>query len=263
MPDQIADTIIGVGDPDRVEQVSRYFDSIEVRNQKREFVTHTGTFKGKRLSVISTGIGPDNVEIFFHEIDALVNIDLKSKTPHANRRSLRIVRIGTSGSLQKDLSVGSHLASDHAAGLDNLMNFYVLPQSELELSIASGLKQHTGISFQPHVALGSVGLREKLAAGMVVGNTVTCPGFYAPQGRQVRVPIRYPNLLNDLTTFRHNGFHFSNFEMETAAYFSLGRLMGHETASVNAIIANRVLGEFAKNAREVVDGLIVKVLERI
>ena len=262
-PDQIADTILGVGDPDRVEQVSKYFDSIEFKNQKREFVTHTGTFEGKRVSVISTGIGPDNVEIFFHEVDALVNIDLKSKTANANKRSLRIIRVGTSGAMQKEIPLGAHLISNHAAGMDNLMTFYNLSQSHDELTIGSSLKQHLGISFQPYVVRGSIELIGKLGEEMISGNTLTCPGFYAPQGRQVRVPIRYPNLLADLTTFRHDDFHFSNFEMETAAYFALGRLMGHETASVNAIIANRVLGEFSKNASEVLDGLILKVLERI
>ena len=262
-PHQIADTILGVGDPDRVEQVSKYFDSIEFKNQKREFVTHTGTFEGKRVSVISTGIGPDNVEIFFHEVDALVNIDLKSKTANANKRSIRIIRVGTSGAMQKETPLGAHVISNHAAGMDNLMTFYNLSQSHDELTIGSSLKQHLGISFQPYVVRGSIELIGKLGEEMISGNTVTCPGFYAPQGRQVRVPIRYPNLLADLTTFRHDDFHFSNFEMETAAYFALGRLMGHETASVNAIIANRVLGEFSKNAHEVVDGLILKVLERI
>jgi uridine phosphorylase len=263
LPEQLADTILAVGDPGRVEQVSRNFDSIEFKNQKREFVTHTGTFRGKRISVISTGIGPDNVEIFFHEVDALVNIDLQRKEAKAVHRSLNIIRVGTSGAMQKEIEVGSLVVSDQAVGLDNLMQFYTLPQSEAQRTVALDLQRHTGISFLPYVAQGSDLLREKIGKGIIKGNTATCPGFYAPQGRQVRVPIRYPNLLGDLGTFRSADFHLSNFEMETSTYFSLGRLMGHETASANAIIANRVTGEFSKNAHNVVDSLIQHVLEHI
>ncbi len=263
LPDQLADTILAVGDPDRVEQVSRNFDTVEFRNQKREFITHTGTFGGKRISVISTGIGPDNVEIFFQEVDALVNLDLHRKEPNAVRRSLNIVRVGTSGAIQKEISVGSLLISDQAVGLDNLMQFYGLPQSEPQLAVGRALQQHTGISFPPYVARGSNSLREKIGQGIFTGHTATCPGFYAPQGRQLRIPIRYPNLLRDLGTFRSAEFRLANFEMETSAYFSLGQLMGHKTASANAIIANRVTGEFSKNAHEVVDSLIQHVLEKI
>lgn len=263
VPDQLADHIIAVGDPGRVEQVSRNFDTVEFKNQKREFVSHTGSLGGKRITVISTGIGPDNVEIFFHEVDALANIDLKRKEPNEIRRSLHIIRIGTSGSMQKEIPVGFKLISDLAVGLDNLMQFYTLPQSESETAVSKSLQAHTGISFQPYMVPGSTALREKIGRDMIKGNTVTCPGFYAPQGRRVRVPIRYPNLLSDLGTFQSAGVHFSNFEMETATYFALGRLMGHETASANAIIANRVTGEFAKNTHDVVDELIRQVLERI
>lgn len=263
VPDQLANIIIGVGDPGRVQQVSQYFSKVEFKSQKREFVTHTGIFDGKRISVISTGIGPDNVEIFFHEVDALANIDLTRKEPHAKHQSLNIIRIGTSGAMRQDIPVGSHVISDVAAGLDNLMNFYDVPHEGKEEKLAQALQGHVKISFQPYLVQGSVALREKVSKGMLVGNTVTCPGFYAPQGRQVRIPIRYPNLLNDLGSFQSEGFHFSNFEMETSTYFALGRMMGHATASANAIIANRVTREFAKDGHVVVDALIRKVLEQL
>ena len=191
LPDQLADTILAVGDPGRVEQVSRNFDTIEFRNQKREFITHTGTYGGKRISVISTGIGPDNVEIFFQEVDALVNIDLHRKEPNAVRRCLNIVRVGTSGAMQKEIEVGSLLISDQAVGLDNLMQFYNRPQSEPQVAVCRALQQHTGLSFVPYVTHGSDSLREKISRGIFTGHTATCPGFYAPQGRQLRIPIRY------------------------------------------------------------------------
>lgn len=263
VPDQLADTILAVGDPGRVEEVSRYFSHVEFRSQKREFITHTGIFEGKRISVISTGIGPDNVEIFFHEVDALVNIDLSRREPRPVARALNIIRVGTSGAMQADIPVGSLVISDFAAGLDNLMSFYDLPHTAQESSIAGALQQHTGISFLPYVTQGSVALREKVGKGMLQGNTVTCPGFYAPQGRRVRTPIKYPDLLNDLGSFRQREFRFSNFEMESSAYFAFGRLMGHHTASANAIIANRVTREFARESHRVVDGLIRRVLENL
>ncbi|MBL7850129.1 MAG: nucleoside phosphorylase [Cyclobacteriaceae bacterium] len=263
LPEQLADTILAVGDPGRVEEVSRYFSHIDSRTHKREFITHTGTFNGKRISVISTGIGPDNVEIFFHEVDALVNIDLARREPRPVPRSLNIIRVGTSGAMQADVPVGSLVISDFAAGLDNLMSFYDLPHAADESAIAEALQRHTGLSFRPYVTQGSREWREKAGRGMLVGNTVTCPGFYAPQGRRVRTPIRYPDLLNDLGSFRHGDFRFTNFEMESSAYFAFGRLMGHHTASANAIIANRVRREFAKESHDVVDALIRRVLENV
>jgi len=262
VPDQLADTIIAVGDPGRVEQVSHYFSKVEFKSQNREFVTHTGIYQGKRISVISTGIGPDNVEIFFHEVDALANIDLSRREPRAVHRTLNIIRLGTSGAMQADIPVGSHMVSDYAAGLDNLMNFYSLSHREEEYAMAEALQRHAKISFQPYLVRGTVSLREKISDGMLVGNTVTCPGFYAPQGRRVRIPIRYPALLTDLSSFRSGSIYFSNFEMETSAYFAFGRLMNHATASANAIIANRVTGEIARDGHAIIDSLIVKVLEQ-
>lgn len=262
-PEHLADTILAVGDPDRVAEISRYFDVTEYKSQKREFVTHTGTVGGKRISVISTGIGPDNVEIFFHEVDALVNIDLQRREPRSTARSLNIIRVGTSGAMQEDIPVGSMVVSDFACGLDNLMEFYELPQSSAEGSLAEALRSHTQLTFRPYVVQGSVALRERVGRGMITGNTVTCPGFYAPQGRRVRVPIRYPSLLTDLTSFRSQAFRFSNFEMESSTYFAFGRLFGHHTASANAIIANRVTREFSPRSHDVVDKLIQVVLQNL
>src|SRR5690606_21770536 len=232
---------------------------------RREFITQVGTYRGKRLTVISTGIGTDNVEIFFNELDALVNIDLKTREPKPRRRKLKVVRIGTSGALQADIPVGSHLVSDYAVGFDNLMSFYHFEQSEIENEIAGQIQQSTGLPFKPYLVRGSETLRKMIGEGMVAGNTVTAPGFYAPQGRALRLPLRYPRLLDDLTVFHHRGedFWLTNFEMETAGYYGLGRLLGHEVVSVNAIIGNRVTNQFSKDPNVIVEGLITKVLDRI
>jgi uridine phosphorylase len=263
LPKHISDTIITVGDPSRVYQVSEYFDEVEFEMNKREFITHVGKYKGKKITVISTGIGTDNVEIFFNELDALVNIDLKTREPKSRRKKLRIVRVGTSGGLQEELPVGSHLISDYAVGLDNLMNFYDLPMDDFETGVAHDIQKKIGLPFMPYVVRGSSSLREQIGKDMVVGNTVTCPGFYAPQGRELRLPIRFPKLLDDLNYYHKGDFWLTNFEMETAGYYSMARLLGHEVISTNAIIANRVKNKFAKDPNKVIDSLIQKVLDRI
>jgi uridine phosphorylase len=263
LPKNISDTIITVGDPSRVYAVSQYFDEVEFEMNKREFITHVGKYKGKRITVISTGIGTDNIEIFFTELDALVNIDLKTREPKSRKKKLKIIRIGTSGALQEDIPIGTHLASDYAIGLDNLMNFYDLPMDDLETGLAHDIQKKTGLPFMPYAVRGSVSLREQIGADMMKGNTVTCPGFYAPQGREVRVPIRFPRLLEDLNYYHKGDFWLTNFEMETAGYYAMGRLLGHEVLSVNAIIANRIKNKFSKDPNKVVESLIKKVLERI
>jgi uridine phosphorylase len=263
LPKNISDTVITVGDPSRVHAVSQYFDQIEFEMNKREFITHVGTYKGKRITVISTGIGTDNIEIFFTELDALVNIDLKTREPKSRKRKLKVIRIGTSGALQDDIPLGTHLASDYAVGLDNLMNFYDLPMDDLETGLAHDIQKKTGLPFMPYVVRGSVSLREQIGADMMKGNTVTCPGFYAPQGRELRVPIRFPKLLEDLNYYHKGDFWLTNFEMETAGYYALGRLLGHDVLSVNAIIANRIKNKFSKDPNKIVEALIKKVLERV
>lgn len=263
LPRHISDTIITVGDPSRVYQVSEYFDEVEFEMNKREFITHVGKYKGKKVTVISTGIGTDNIEIFFNELDALVNVDLKTREPKSRRKKLRIVRIGTSGALQEDIAVGAHLISDYAVGLDNLMNFYDLPMDDFETGIAHDLQKKTGLPFMPYVVRGSETMRDQIGEGMLIGNTVTCPGFYAPQGRQLRIPIRFPKLLEDLNYYHKGDFWLTNFEMETAGYYSMARLLGHEVVSANAIIANRIKNKFAKDPNKVINALIENVLERI
>lgn len=265
LPKHISDTVLTVGDPSRVNTISQHFDSIEFEMNRREFITQVGTYKGKRVTVISTGIGTDNIEIFFTEIDALVNIDLKTREPRSRKRKLKIIRIGTSGALQEDIPVGSYLLSDYAVGFDNLMNFYDLYQDDTEKVIAEDIRKKVKLPFTPYIVRGSEALRKIIGADMLTGNTITAPGFFAPQGRSVRIPIRYPKLLDDLNAYHHrpSDFWLANFEMETAGYYAMARLLGHEALSANAIIANRIKNKFSKDPNEIVEGLIKMVLDRI
>jgi len=262
-PKDIADTIIAVGDPSRVYQVSNYFDDVEFEMNRREFITHTGKYKGKSVTVISTGIGTDNIEIFFTEIDALANIDLKTREVKRKKKSLKIIRIGTSGSLQEDVPVDSHLITEYAVGIDSLMCFYLLPQNGMEQKLGSKLKERLGLPYSPYFVRASDLLFEQFKSGMIIGNTITSPGFYAPQGRKIRLDLRLPNLLDELNYFHEEGMWLTNFEMETAAYYAFGRLLGHETISLNAIIANRIKDQFSKDSHKVVDLLIKKVLKNL
>jgi uridine phosphorylase len=264
LPQHIADTIITVGDPNRVDQVSQHFTEIEFEMNKREFITHTGKFNNKRITVISTGIGTDNIEIVLTELDALVNIDLKTREPKSKKRKLRIIRVGTSGALQEDIPTGTFITSEYGIGFDNLMQFYPLAQTPYESMLGATIQQHTNLSFTPYVVKGSEQLLTVFSSahGFKIGNTITAPGFYAPQGRQVRIPTKYPKLLEELTYYHDaaSNFWLTNFEMETAAYYALGRMLQHECISLNAIIANRVRNKFAQNAHQLVDELIVKTL---
>ncbi len=263
LPHHIADTIITVGDPERVPRISKYFDKVEIKIAKREFVTHTGTFKGKPLTVMSTGMGTDNIEIVMMELDALVNIDLKNRQVKEGHQSLNIIRLGTSGSLQPDIPVGAHLVSDYAIGLDTLMFFYNLVNTQEELNLQEAIYTEAQLPFKPYVVRGSQVLLLKIGYDMIRGNTLTSPGFYAPQGRQVRATLRLPNLVEALSHFRFEGKKLTNFEMETAGYYAMGKILGHEVLSVNAILANRITNEFSANPDEVVEGLIHKVMDRL
>jgi uridine phosphorylase len=268
LPEQISDTIITVGDPDRVARVSRHFDALEVEVQNREFVTHTGDYKGRRISVVSTGIGTDNIDIVLNELDALVNIDLVNRTINEEKIPLHIIRIGTSGALQASIPLGSHLVSEYAIGLDALMHFYPLVQTGYESVVSNALQETLALDYQPYCVRGSDILREQMGHDMVPGHTITCPGFYAPQGRMLRLESKIEDLMGRLEKFvveepNHDLFRFTNFEMETAGYYALGRLLGHEVISLNAIVANRITKEFASDADRIIDDLIVKTLDRL
>jgi uridine phosphorylase len=265
LPKHVSDVVIAVGDPGRVYKVSQYFNEVEFEMNKREFITHVGHFNEKRVTVISTGIGTDNVEIFMTELDALVNIDLKTRQPKPKKRRLKIIRIGTSGAMQEDIPVGSHLVSEYGVGLDNLMAFYDLPADAYEESIADDIQEKLKLPFKPYIVKGSQKLLDRFSPDMIIGNTLTAPGFYAPQGRRVRAATRFPKLLDDLSAYHstNSDFWLTNFEMETAAMYAFGRLLGHEMISTNAIIANRIQNKFARNPEQAVDSLIQKVLERI
>ncbi|MEQ9405115.1 MAG: nucleoside phosphorylase [Cyclobacteriaceae bacterium] len=262
-PKDVSDKIIVVGDPGRVHRVSAFFDSVDFEMNRREFITHTGKYKRKRLTVISSGMGTDNIEILMQELDAIFNIDLKKREPKQRRKKLQIIRIGTSGAIQEDLKVGTHLATEYAFGLDTLMHFYKAKHKGIEKKLSQKLQQAIGLPYEPYCFRGSESLLEKFRDCMVVGNTVTCPGFYAPQGRELRIPIRFNDLIENLQYFNEEGVWLTNLEMETAGYYAFGRMMGHEVLSLNAILANRTKGTFSKDPNKVIDGLIKKALDRI
>lgn len=262
-PEHLSDIILTVGDPGRVYKISQYFDDVDFEMNKREFITHIGRYKGKRITVISSGMGTENVEILLNELDALANIDFNTREVKKDRRSLKIIRIGTSGSLQTDVPIGSHLVSDYGIGLDTLMYFYKLQQTQLESEICLQLKEALKIPFLPYCVSGSEQLKKQFAFDMLAGNTVTCPGFYAPQGRKLRLELAFPDIIKNLNYFHTRDFWLTNFEMETAGYYAFGRLLGHQVLSVNAIIANRITTEFAKNPEKIIDSLILKILDRV
>ena len=265
-PEEIAQTIITVGDPDRVKEVSKYFDKIEFKNQHREFVTHTGYIGKKRISVTSTGIGPDNIDIVLNELDALVNIDLETRTVKENLTSLNIIRVGTCGSLQKDIPVDSFVASTHGLGLDNLLNFYLHSNNEEEKQILHAFITHTqmqqGISEQ-YINAASISLLKEFVSGFHQGITVTCPGFYGPQGRVLRMGLKQPQLIDRLSSFSFGQHRISNFEMETSAIYGMGKILGHHCLSLSAIVANRISKEFSKDGGAAVEELIKRTLEII
>ena len=257
-PDELANTIITVGDPDRVAVVSKHFDSVEVKRQHREFISHTGYIGKKRITVISTGIGPDNIDIVVNELDALKNIDIDNRTIKANHTPLTIIRLGTSGALQADIPVDSLVAGTHGLGLDNLLNFYRLESNTEEQQMLQQFIAHTQLTgnIQPYLVAGSSHILKHFVNGFHQGITVTCPGFYGPQGRILRLGISNPSLVDNLTSFRFGSHRISNFEMETSAIYGLGKLLGHHCLSINVIVANRVRKEFSKDGAAAVEKLI-------
>ncbi len=265
-PEEIANTIITVGDPDRVKEVSKYFDKIEHTSQHREFVTHTGMLGNKRLSVVSTGIGPDNIDIVLNELDALVNIDFESRTIKPALQHLTIIRMGTSGALQEDIPVDSIVATTHGLGIDNLLNYYRHDNNEEEMQIIQQFVAHTQISSnfsQPYISTAGASILKHFVDGFFHGITITCPGFYGPQGRVLRLGLTNPDLIDRLTEFKFGPHRITNFEMETSAIYGLGKLLGHQCLSLSAIVANRIKKEFSKDGNAAVENMIKKSLEII
>ena len=262
-PEELAHTIITVGDPDRVQEVSKHFDAIEVKRNHREFVTHTGMLGKKRISVVSTGIGPDNIDIVLNELDALVNIDFNSRTINDKLTTLTIIRLGTSGSLQGEIEVDSMVASTHGLGIDNLLNYYRHDNNDEEMQILQQFVAHTQLSShfsQPYISSAAPAVLKNFVGDFHHGITVTCPGFYGPQGRVLRLGLTNPNLIDRLTQFTFGNHRITNFEMETSAIYGLGKLLGHHCLSISAIVANRVKKEFSKNGAKAVETMISKCL---
>ncbi|WP_133127449.1 nucleoside phosphorylase [Legionella nagasakiensis] len=262
LPEELADLIITVGDPGRVQQVSRHFDSVELKRIHREFVTHTGYIGQQRISVISTGIGVPNVDIVMNELDALVNIDLATRMPYEKTKQLTIIRLGTTGSLQESSRPGDMVISHFAVGFDTLLDYY---QSNFSPEL---IAMHTALADHLAEACGSFylveadnTLRELFKDLGAAAITATCGGFYGPQGRRLRIPLRYPHLLEKLATFNFSNLKILNFEMETAGILGLGQLLGHRCISVSVTIANRITGEFAENIQKQVEHLIIKALQ--
>ncbi|WP_323788967.1 nucleoside phosphorylase [Psychroserpens sp.] len=265
-PENIADTIIFVGDQDRVEKITKHFDSIEFTTQKREFKTQTGHYRGKRITVISTGIGPDNIDIVLNELDALVNIDLETRKPKTNLTSLKIIRIGTSGSLQKDIPVDAFVISTHGLDINGMLHFYQVDDIS-NPEVENAFIAHTNWDknkARPIIIDNSKDLETHFDSDQIFkGMTGTAGGFYGPQGRVLRLPLQDPSLNSKLDLFSYKDFRITNFEMETSVIYGLSKLLGHEALSLNAIIANRPNGDFSKDPKQTVENLINYALERI
>lgn len=266
LPGQIASNIIVVGDQDRVSMISQYFDTIEHKVQNREFVTHTGTYRGKRLTVLSTGIGTDNIDIVVNELDALVNIDLDKRVEKAEQTALNIIRLGTSGALQPDIAVDTLVASRYGLGFDGLLHFYAYDESLFESDMAEAFALHTKWAKKlpfPYIVEASDQLFASVAEGLTSGITATANGFYGPQGRELRLPLANRRLNEAIESFRFEGKRVTNFEMETSALYGLGKLLGHHTLTICAIIANRVRKEYSKDYQNTIKMMVEQVLDRL
>jgi uridine phosphorylase len=264
LPEELADTIITVGDPGRVQQISNKFDSIEITRAHREFVTHTGYLGKKRISVISTGIGMPNIDIVMNELDALVNIDLTTLTSKKKQHVLKIIRLGTAGSLQSSCNVGDIIVSRYAVSFDGLLGYYQYQTPSKLKKMLSNLRDHTnGSCGQIYLSEADLELFNQFSSIGIAGITATCSGFYGPQGRQLRVALAYPDLLDKLVTFDFYSYKIFNFEMETAGILGLGKLFGHQCLSISVVIANRITGEFSEVITDKVEDLIDKALQLI
>ncbi len=263
--ENLADTILLVGDPDRVKMVSRYFDKIEFKTQKREFVTHTGWLGGRRLTCISTGIGTDNIDIVLNELDALASFDLETRQPKTASKPLTFIRLGTSGSIQKSVPVDSFLVSEAAFGLDILLHFYVPRGHEFLKNewVEKLTAKNWPLPALPYFVTADKYLLEIFSKDFLRGITATNSGFYAPQGRQIRAENAIPDLINILQTFDFQGTRITNLEMETAGIYGLSKILGHRAVSLNAILANRADGTFSRNPERTVKKMIELSLEKI
>ncbi len=264
--EHIATDVIVVGDQDRVAQISNHFDQVELRIKNREFVTHTGTIGKKRITVLSTGIGTDNIDIAINELDAAINIDAKTRQPKDKKRKLNIIRIGTSGTLQENIPVGAQVISEFGLGLDGVLHYYQYEANDIELEIQEKIIHHLKLNTAfatPYICKVSTPLFNQLRHGMIEGITATAPGFYGPQGRIIRLATKYPNINEELQSFAYKNHRITNFEMETSALYGLGNLLGHDCCTCCAIIANRIRKEFSEDYHQQVDRLIETVLERI
>ncbi len=262
-PGKISENIILVGDPGHVHRVSKFFEDVTYEMNQREFITHTGIYKKKKITVLSTGMGTENLETALIEIDAITNIDLKKRVEKKDFKQLNFIRIGTSSSIQSDLPVGSQHINNLAIGMGSLMDFYPLEQSEFETDICKKLQEALNISFLPYCVSADEGLKNQIAHDMIEGNVMTSPGFYAPQGRLTRIPAKYNNFIDKLLYFHFDDFWFTNLDMETAALYGMSRLLGHRAISINAIISNSIDNKLLKEPNKVVDDIIKKVLDRI
>ena len=266
-PEQLADKVILVGDPGRVALVASHFETKECEVSNREFLTITGTYHGKRITVQSTGIGCDNIDIVLNEMDALANIDFQTRMAKPQLRSLEIVRIGTCGGLQPDVPTGTYVATVKSIGFDGLLNFYAGRDEVCDLSLEQSFKEY--VKWQdkmgnPYVSVSDTGLLNRIAdKDMVRGYTIACGGFFGPQGRQLRVPLADPKLNEKIESFDYDGLHITNFEMESSALAGLSSLMGHKALTVCMVIANRVAKKAESNYKNDIDGLITTVLDRI
>lgn len=265
-PDDIAETIITVGDPDRVHEVSKHFDNIQHKAQHREFITHTGYLNNKRLMVISSGIGTDNIDIVMNELDALVNIDFNTRTAKDDITSLQFIRMGTSGTISGEVPMDSILISEVAIGMDGLMNFYELENSIWETVYLEAFISHIKPYFKevkPSIASADPLLLEKFEKSFHKGTTITACGFYGPQGRSLRANNEFKNFIEVISQFRHKHFRITNLEMETSAIYGFGKMLGHQCLSINAILADRASHTFSTDPQKTVDKMIVEALEII
>lgn len=265
-PEEIPDLILLSGNPARISKISDHFDHVDFKRQNREFVSHAGTLKGTKLLALSTGIGPDNIDIVMNELDALANIDLNTRELNGNRRSLTIVRIGTSGTLQADIPVGTMVIASHGMGMDGSLHYYrrLVDVTDHDLT-REFIRQTNWPAFlpMPYIIPGTPALIQKISSKGILGITVTASGFYGPQGRELRLRSSFPGMLDALAKFSYKNHRIVNFEMETSSLYGLGAMLGHQVASICVLLANRVTGEYTRSAQNDEEKLISYVLEKM